>query len=90
MALWVCNNCGAFYSVGAPHCPECKSEEFHEDGDVSWPGNSSPTFTEKPQTTLSGSDPSPEQPAPTTENPSEKAPTGSDTAPSTDGATKAK
>jgi predicted nucleic acid-binding Zn-ribbon protein len=23
MALWICQRCGAAYSVGAPNCPQC-------------------------------------------------------------------
>ncbi|MFG2372559.1 hypothetical protein ACGFY9_13910 [Streptomyces sp. NPDC048504] len=32
MSLWVCLDCTAAYSVGAPLCPECGSERHAEEG----------------------------------------------------------
>ncbi len=32
MALWICGDCGAAYSVGAPCCPQCGSTDWTEDG----------------------------------------------------------
>lgn len=34
MALLVCEECTAKYSVGAPACPQCGSLEHHEEGSV--------------------------------------------------------
>lgn len=31
MALWICGDCGAAYSVGAECCPQCGSGEYRED-----------------------------------------------------------
>lgn len=31
--LWVCDDCTTAYSVGAPRCPHCGSEDFHEQGE---------------------------------------------------------
>jgi RNA polymerase subunit RPABC4/transcription elongation factor Spt4 len=32
MALWICTDCTARYSVGAPSCPQCGSTEYVEEG----------------------------------------------------------
>lgn len=32
MALWICTDCTAAYSVGAPKCPQCSSTEHVEEG----------------------------------------------------------
>jgi hypothetical protein len=32
MALWICADCTAAYSVGAPNCPQCSSTEYVEEG----------------------------------------------------------
>ena len=33
MALWTCQDCGAAYSVGAPLCPQCGSNDYEEGAD---------------------------------------------------------
>lgn len=37
MALWVCDDCTARYSVGAPKCPQCGGTEHTEEGQETMP-----------------------------------------------------
>lgn len=32
MALWVCRGCSCRFSVGAPACPQCGSQDHYEEG----------------------------------------------------------
>lgn len=32
MALWLCDECGTRFAVGAEKCPHCGSGKHHEDG----------------------------------------------------------
>jgi len=124
MALLVCTDCTARYSVGAARCPQCGSTEHVEEGQEpmakitvhggpsiagasvvggSWsnegdadvwpepaeeessPGNSSSTSDETPSNEPEQSEKPLPKRARTTASRSKKAPTGSSSAPSTDG-----
>ena len=36
MSLWICDKCGAAYSVDAPLCPQCGASGHHDDFDEQW------------------------------------------------------
>jgi len=37
VALWVCDDCGSRFAVGLRMCPQCTSEQAHEEGDDDMP-----------------------------------------------------
>lgn len=37
MAVWICRDCTAAYSVGAPRCPECGSTDYADEEEQNMP-----------------------------------------------------